>query len=282
MNKTVFSSVLQCFFCEYLINQKNVSHCTVLSYRDTFKEFIKYSADKLKKIPSNILIEDINAELILKFLDYLDCVRGNSTGTRNVRLAAIRSFIKYATYKYPEYLADFRAILAIPLKRYNKTLVGFLSREEVQCILKAPDLSTKSGRRDRILFMVMYNTGARVSELTAAKVVDVDFQRTRSIKLHGKGRKERIVPLWNDTLKLLKEWLKDASLTEKSPLFPNRAGDHMSRSGVEDRLKTCLKIAGEKCLSLQKRKISPHVFRNPTFYEIQTFCKKLQEICAFH
>ena len=264
MNSSEFPAILQNFFCEYLINQKNVSSCTVLSYRDTFRQLLNYAKSTLNKTPSDIIIADINAHLILNFLEHLETKRGNSIGTRNVRLAAIRSFVKYATLKMPNYLNDFKSILAIPKKRYNKTLVGFLTPEEVQAIIQSTNPSTRSGQRDRVLFSVLYNTGARVSEIIRLNVADVDIQRTKSVKLYGKGRKERTVPLWDETIILIKSWLKNTDLKENDPLFPNRTGTYMTRSGVESRLKECLKTAQKICPSLAKHKISPHTFRHTT------------------
>jgi site-specific recombinase XerD len=156
-------------------------------------------------------------------------------------------------------------ILNIPLKRYDRPQLGFLSREEIRGILDTPDVSTWSGRRDRVMFATLYNTGARVSELVSAKVGDLSYDNSSaSLLLHGKGRKERTVPLWKETARALRTWLREVAADAPSPLFPNMAGKFMTRSGVEYRLRSILASAGKRYPSLKNRRISPHTFRHTT------------------
>jgi site-specific recombinase XerD len=207
---------------------------------------------------------DLDSDLILDFLHYLEEKRGNTVQTRNARLAAIRSFMKYASLRDPRSLVNTERLLAIPLKRTEAHLVGYLSLEEINAILNAPDPSTWSGQRDRVMFATFYNTGARVSEICGLCLSDVDLDRSRSVKLHGKGRKERSIPLWKDTISKIRQWLTRIVSNASMPLFPNRKGERMTRSGVEDRLEKAVRAATVVCPSLEGRVISPHVLRHST------------------
>ncbi len=259
-----FPKIVHDFFCAYLINQKNVSHQTVASYRDTFRLLLQFIRRRRKKEPSELILRDLNTELILEFLQYLEGERGNTLQTRNARLAAIRSFMKYAALRDPASLVGAENLLAIPFKRTESRLVGYLSTEEIRAILDAPDPSTWSGQRDRVMFATFYNTGARVSEICGLRLRDVDLDRSRSVNLHGKGRKERSIPLWKDTIAQIRQWLGRINSGSSAPLFPNRKGEHMTRSGVEDRLDKAVSAATAICPSLAGRIISPHVVRHTT------------------
>ena len=160
-----FSTLIQDFFCQRLIAQQNVSPQTVASYRDTFRLFFQYTQDKMKKEPTSLQLTDMNAQLVLDFLDYLENERGNAQRSRNLRLAAIRSFMRYVSYQDVESLSTVRKVLAIPLKRFNRPSFTYLSPEEVEAIITSPDKTTFSGQRDYVMFMTLYNTGARVSEI---------------------------------------------------------------------------------------------------------------------
>jgi integrase/recombinase XerD len=155
-------------------------------------------------------------------------------------------------------------LLAIPMKRFDRPLLGFLDHPEVEAILNAPDQTTWSGCRDHAMFVVLYNTGARVSEVATMNVADVSLAHSRAVRIHGKGRKDRVVPLWKNTTDVLKRWLTKTSTAPEAPLFPNRHGQRLSRSGIEERLRTTLHRAAERCASLRKRKVSPHTFRHTT------------------
>jgi integrase/recombinase XerD len=259
-----FPKILQDFFCVYLLNQKNVSHQTVASYRETFRILLLFIRKHRCTEPSNLALLDLNTDLVLEFLHYLEAERGNRIQTRNARLAAIRSFMKYASLRDPRSLVNAESLLAIPLKRTVTRLVGYLSLDEMKAIMEAPDPSTWSGKRDRVMFATFYNTGARVSEICQLLVCDVDLDRSRSVKLHGKGRKERSIPLWKDTVSQIRQWLSCTDPSNSAPLFPNRRGKPMTRSGIEERLQKATAAATKACPSLTAHVVSPHVLRHTT------------------
>jgi site-specific recombinase XerD len=257
--------LVQDFFCKNLINQRNVSPRTVTAYRDTFRLLLQYASKQQGKQPVDLTLDDLNAATIAGFLDQLEKNRKNSIRTRNARLAAIRSFMNYAAYQEPAALPLIQRVLAIPLKRFHRPVLGFLSREEIEAILNAPDPSTWSGRRDRVLFATLYNTGARVSEIISLRVSDLTLDRSSSVRINGKGRKQRAVPLWKSTAARLKEWFQFIAQEPQSILFPNRFGKPLTSAGVEYRLKTALKKASRACSTLKgRRRISPHTIRHST------------------
>jgi len=208
MTAPTFPAVLQDYFGDYLLNQKNVSSRTVESYRDTFRLFLKHVQERTAKSPVSSTFSDLEADTVLAFLRHLEESRHNGVRTRNSRLAAIRSFMKYASLRVPDSLRGFESIMAIPMKRFERRILGFLTRGEVDAILNATDAGTWSGRRDRVMFTVFYNTGGRVSEIAGLNVADLDLERSSAVRLHGKGRKERVVPLWHGTAKQLRQWLE--------------------------------------------------------------------------
>ena len=258
------STLIQNFFCQRLITQRNASSQTVASYRDTFHLLFRYAQETMKKDPANLQFEDMNTDFVLKFLDHLEQRRGNSERTRNLRLAAIRSFMRYVSYRLPGSLSTIQEVLAIPLKRFNQPSLEFLRREEVEAIITAPDITTFSGHRDFVMFMTLYNTGARVSEIIRLRVSDVCLENKASVLIHGKGRKQRAVPLWSSTKRHLKRWLLQLKSDSHEPLFPSRGGRPLTRSGVEYRLRLAVKKSVEQFPSLEKRKISPHTLRHTT------------------
>jgi integrase/recombinase XerD len=257
-----FPALLQDFFQRRLIAERGVSAHTIASYRDTFELLLRYAQERTGRTPSAMRIEDIDAPLVLAFLDHLESERGNSPRTRNLRLTAIRSFMRHASLRAPDALPVAERVLAISSKRFDRPALEFLSREEVEALLEAPDRSTWSGRRDAVLLPVMYNSGARVSELVGLRVADVLLDRACALLLHGKGRKERVVPLWKDTAKQLRDWLGRIDGSPEAPVFPNRAGKPLTRSGVEQRLRVAIATASGRCHSLAGRRISPHTLRH--------------------
>lgn len=259
-----FASLIQDFFCKRLIQLQNVSTNTVASYRDTFRLLLHYIQRCKQKNPTDVVLADLDAPTVMGFLDDLEHSRGNVIRTRNVRLAALRSFMKYAVTCDPTAISIAQRILAIPMKRFDRPMLGYLTREEVTAIVNAPDLTTWSGRRDRALLTVLYNTGTRVSETIGLRRADVSLDRTRAVQVYGKGRKRRQVPLWKSTATLLAHWLSEIDPAAETPLFPNRHGRAMSRSGVEDRLDRAVVIAAGHCLSLAQKRVSPHTFRHTT------------------
>lgn len=262
-NRT-FPALLQEFFQRRLIQERGVSTHTIASYRDTFELLLRYVEQRTGRSPTALTLEDLDALTILSFLDHLETERGNSPRTRNLRLTAIRSFMRYASVRDPASLPVARRVLAISPKRFDRPALDFLSREEVQALLNAPDRTTWSGQRDAILLAVLYNTGARVSELIGLQFADVLLDRGSSLLLHGKGRKERIVPLWKSTAAQLRSWCARVDTSPGAPVFPNRTAGRLSRSGVEHRLRVSLQKAAERCPSLLGRRISPHTIRHTT------------------
>ncbi len=258
-----FGSLLQQFFVERLIQQRHASPCTIATYRDCFRLLLAFAEERLGKRPAKILLQDLNPTLILKFLDDLENRRKNSIRTRNARFAAIRAFLHYAAAREPSALALTQSVLAIPLKRFERPLIGFLSRDQIQAILDAPDQGTWSGRRDRAMLSTLYNTGARVSELIRLRTTDLSFEPSPAVRILGKGRKERQLPLWTSTARQLKRWLQAEKRDgPEQPLFPNRRGGSLTRTSVAERLKLAAQKAAGKYPELTQRRISPHLVRH--------------------
>lgn len=258
------SRFIQDFFCQRLIQQRHVSPQTVASYRDTFRLLLRYAERKLCQHVTKLGLTDLDTTLILSFLDYLENERHNNIRTRNARLAAIKSFLHYAELQEPTALPTIQRDLAIPMKRFEQPAINFLSAKEIEVIINTPDPNTWSGRRDRILLLCLYNTGARVSEIANLKCMDIDDQQCSALHLHGKGRKERIVPLWKHTSHILRQWLPQLNHHPHNPLFPNRFGKTITRSGVEKQLQAAVTEARKRCPSLMAKKISPHTIRHTT------------------
>lgn len=255
--------LLQKFFIERLMQQRHASACTIAAYRDCLRLLLAFAEQRLGKRPASLALQDLKPTFILEFLEHLEKHRHNSIRTRNARFAAIRAFMHYAGVKEPAALDIVQSVLAIPLKRFERPLVGFLSREQIQAIIDAPDPGTWSGRRDRVMFSTLYNTGARVSELTSLRIADVSLESSPAVRILGKGRKERQVPLWNSTARQIKRWLEEQRPTgSEQPLFPNRMGGRLTRTSVTERLHLAAEKAARKYPELSRRRISPHVVRH--------------------
>jgi integrase/recombinase XerD len=263
-NPAEFAALLQRFFTERLLQQRHASPRTIAAYRDTFRLLLKYAEREKGKSPTWLALIDFDAPLVVNFLAYLEFERHNTVRTRNARLATIRAFAHYVALQCPPALQLAQQIQAIPMKRFEKPLLGFLSREEIQALLAAPDGSTWCGQRDRLLLTLLYNTGARVSELIGINVADVTLTPTPSVRLHGKGRKQRTVPLWKETACKVRHWLLYANLKPEQPLVPTRMGLPMTRSNVAERIELAMGTAAKQCASLQSRKVSPHTLRHTT------------------
>ena len=259
---TALAPLLQQFFVERLQKQRQASPCTIRTYRDAFRLFLTFIEAKLHKRPTDLAIEDLSTKLILDFLDHLERHRKNSARSRNARFAALRSFIQFVGFKDPAALALTHGVLGIPMKRFDRPQVGFLSREHIEAIVAAPDISSWTGRRDRVLLATLYNTGARVSELIGAMVEDLNLSSSPCLRLQGKGRKERSIPLWTSTASQLRQWLREQSPTATSPLFPNRLGSKLSRTNVTERLQLAVRAATALHPELARRKVTPHIFRH--------------------
>jgi site-specific recombinase XerD len=246
------------------MQQQGVSPRTVEAYRDTFRLLLAYLPRQLRKPVTALALADLDAPTVLAFLDHLEDERGNGPRTRNARLATVRSFVQYAASRDPTAWPLARRVLAIPAKRFTRPLLGYLTRAEIQAVLNAPDATTWSGHRDRALFAVMYNTGGRVSEIAGLRRDDLTDGQARSLRIRGKGRKERLVPLWKQTSALVTQWLKRLGPAPDGPLFPNARGQPLSRSGIEDRLAVAVRAATASCPSLRGKAVSPHTIRHTT------------------
>jgi integrase/recombinase XerD len=259
-----FPALLHDFFQRRLVAERGASAHTIASYRDTFQLLLRYAEQRTGRTPSALTLGDLDAPLVLAFLDQLETGRGNTERTRNLRLTAIRSFMRYASLRDPASLPVAQRVLAISAKRFDRPVLNFLTREEVQALLDAPDRGTWSGHRDAVLFTVLYNTGARISEVTGLRIADVLLDRATALHLHGKGRKDRVIPLWKSTAAQLRAWLELINRSPGAPVFPNRSGNRLTRSGAEQRLQAAISKASQRCPSLAARPISPHTLRHTT------------------
>jgi integrase/recombinase XerD len=257
-----FPVLLQRFFVQRLMQQQHVTARTVTAYRDTFRLLLGFAHRQLGKRPSDVTLEDLNPTFILEFLRHLEVSRHNCARSRNARFAAIRSFMEYVSFEEPSALALAQSVLAIPMKRFEQPLVGFLSREHIEAILAAPDASTWTGQRDRVMLTALYNTGARVSELIGMRISDLTLEPTAWVRIRGKGRKERSVPLWPDTARELKRWLRQYPRAPEQPLFPSRCGGPLTRIGLTERLKLAVQGAAQRFPELAKRRVFPHLVRH--------------------
>ena len=211
------------YFCEYLVGQRDLSPRTIGAYRDTFRLLLQYLEDQHGIQPDALCVDDLDAPRVLAFLNHLQRERGNTARTRNARLAAIRSFLRHAAAADPLLLQIAQRVLAIPAKRFERTVVGYLTRKQMDALLEAPDAGTLAGQRDRVLLMLLYNTGMRVSELAALRIQDVSMGTCASVHILGKGRKHRSVPLWRRTAKLLRP---DSHWEFPIPLLPTPWWSH--------------------------------------------------------
>ncbi|MFM0327913.1 tyrosine-type recombinase/integrase [Caballeronia glebae] len=257
-----FPVLVQKFFMQRLQEQRHVSPRTVMAYRDSFRLLLAFAYQRLHKRPAEITIQDLGAPFVLEFLRHLEQDRRNAIRSRNARFAAIRSFMEYVSLEEPSALAVAQSVLAIPMKRFEQPIVGFVSRQHIEAILAAPNTSTWTGQRDHIMLATLYNTGARVSELLEMRGSDLVFGPTSWVRIHGKGRKERSVPLWPDTAKELRHWMRQYPRDLHEPLFPGRSGDSLTRVGFTERLKLAVQTASRQFPELAKNRISPHVIRH--------------------
>ncbi len=248
-----FPSLVQQFFTEYLVTQRAMSPHTVAAYRDALLLFLDFSRERLGKAPTELRLVDIEPELILAFLDYLEQQRNNTVRSRNLRLTALRAFLKFAARRDISSLHVIEQALGVPMKRFERPMLGFLTREEMLAVIGEPG-GTWTSQRDHLLLAMLYNTGARVSEIIAVRVADVVLDASACVHLHGKGRKQRAVPLWKSTLQEIRTWLRrHPTLSADAPLLPNRNGRAMTRSNVNQRLNIAVARAAEVHPSLAKR-----------------------------
>ena len=254
--------LLQRFFTQRLMQQRQASPHTISSYRDCFRQFLKFVQQRLRKPPSRLSFEEIDAPLIVAFLDQLEKRQGLSVRSRNLRLTAIHSFFRYAAYEAPAHSAQIQRVLAIPSKRFTRTLVQFLTRPEVDAMLAAPDQFTWSGRRDHAFLLVAVQTGLRLSEMTGLKRADLIVGAGAHLRVIGKGRKERCTPLAQSTLAVLKAWLREPQRGEGDVLFPSAQGERLSVHGVQYLLTKHRTTASKVCPSLKEKRVTVHRLRH--------------------
>ena len=259
-----FASLVQQFFTEYLVAQRALSPCTVACYRDAMMLFLGFAGRKLGKGPSALRLVDIQPDLILAFLDHLERERHNAVRSRNLRLTALRAFLKFAGRRDVSALHVVEQALAVPMKRSDTPMLGYLTREEMLAVLGQPG-SGWTSQRDHLLLAMLYNTGARVSEIIGVRVLDVVLEGAACVHLHGKGRKERSVPLWKSTVQEVRAWLRiNPRLRGDVALLPNRDGLAMTRCNVSQRLDLAVALAATRLPSLTKKRVSPHSLRHTT------------------
>jgi integrase/recombinase XerD len=253
--------LVQCFFAHYLVSQRNLSAHTRNGYRDTFRLLLSFLSKHVRRPIDQLTLDSLSPATVLAFLDYLEASRGNTARTRNVRLAAIRTFVRFVLGQAVgvDFIGIGHRILAIPQKKSPKPLLGFMTRKEIEAVLAATDPETHSGQRDRLLFTLLYNTGARIAEALQLRPQDL---LDRAVHLRGKGRKDRTVPVWPRTDRLLRQWCKTNDVATDQLIFTNRNGQPLSRDGVAFRLALSVRKAAVHCPTLNKRRITCHTFRH--------------------
>ena len=257
-----FSVLLQAFFTDWLMKQRNYSPNTIANYRDTFRLLIDFARKKLNRLPTALAVDDLDANFITRFLDHLERNRNNAPRSRNVRLAAIHSFFHYVALQEPAMGAIAQRVLAIPTKRFTRKPVDFLTRVEAEALLTAPDQGTWSGRRDRALMLLALQTGLRISELVGLRCQDIHLGSGAHVRCTGKGRKTRCVPLRKDSVQALQAWIKERAGPPTDSVFPNARGKPLSRDGVEYMLSKHLAVARQHCPSLNNKRVTAHVLRH--------------------
>jgi integrase/recombinase XerD len=260
--KANFSALVQGFFTGRLLRQRRASPHTVAGYRDTFRLLLQFAGARLGKVPSRLTLEDLDAAFIGDFLDHLEKERRNSARSRNTRLAAIHAFFQYVSFQEPAYAEQCRRILAIPSKRYERRLIEYLSKEEIDALVAAPDRTTWRGRRDHALLLVAIQTGLRVSELIGLQRKDVILGSGAHLRCYGKGRKERCTPLRQEAVAVLAKWLGERPAELATPVFPSSRGRALSRDAVERLVTRQQRTAERQCPSLKGKKVTPHVLRH--------------------
>lgn len=253
---------LTAFLRDYLPRDRACSAHTCDAYAYSFQLLLCFAAERHQVSPSALTLEQLDAPLVLAFLEHIETKRGNSARTRNARLAAIKTFAHFIEYRVPSAIEQVRCILAIPFKKTDEALVDYLNHEELQALLDAPDPTTRAGTRDRAMLHVCFAGGLRVSELVGLRIDDLQTYPRASIRVRGKGRRERILPLWKETAKVLRDWTAVRVHRGSPELFLNAQGAPMTRAGFEYILAKHVKTAAAVCPSIASKRVSPHVLRH--------------------
>jgi integrase/recombinase XerD len=259
---TLLAPTLEAFFTQHLAGQRQASPATIGSYRDTWRLFLGYALDNTGAAPARLDIAAVDAGLVSRFLTHLEQDRGNTARTRNARLAAIRSFFKFAALRHPEHAATIARVLAIPAKKHGRTSVSYLTAGEIKALLAAPDTGTWHGRRDHALLALAAQTGLRCSELTGLSRGDVQAGTGPTVRCHGKGRKNRVTPLTANVAAVIRVWLRGQGGIPGDPLFPTSTGRRLSSDAVEDLVERHAATAAAACPSIRDKHVTPHVLRH--------------------
>jgi len=265
---TTLAPLLEAFFSERLLRQRRVSPHTVAAYRDAFRLLLGFTEKHISKAPSTLLLADIDAPLVGAFLDHLEKERGNGVRTRNARLAAIHSFFRFAAGREPAHAGLIQRALAIPQKRFDRDLVAFLTTDEVDALLAAPDTTTRLGRRDHALLLLAIQTGLRLAEFTGLRVEDFVLGTGAHVRCHGKGRKERCTPLSRATARVLRTWIAECGSTGSDLVFRSLRRTRLSHDAVERLVAKYAHLAGKACSSITRKNVTPHVLRHTTAVQL--------------
>lgn len=260
--------LLESFFTQRLMAQRNASPHTIAAYRDTFSLLLKFAQKHLKREPSQLTLENLDATFIASFLDNLESARHCCPRSRNVRLAAIRSFFRYAAMEAPQHAGLIQRVLSIPRKRHVQPVIDFLTRQEITALLAAADRTTWLGRRDHAIILTAVQTGLRLSEITSLCRTDVVLKSGAHVRCTGKGRKERCTPLSKPAVAILGAWLKDAVTMQSPFLFPSLRGSRLSADAVQRLVARHVASAQKSCPSLAKKRVTPHVLRHSAAMEL--------------
>jgi len=264
MKPTSFPLLLHAFFHDWLVQQRNIARHTILSYRDSWRLFLRFVAARKSKSVAQLDLVELTATQVLAFLQHLEQERKVSIGTRNCRLAALRSFFGFLADREPLVSAQCAEVLRIPVKRAPQPAICYLEENEISAILAQPDRSTIEGQRDHVLLAVLYNTGARIQEALNLSPQAMRLQSPCQVRLIGKGGKERICPLWPETVELLQALLKRQPRGNAESIFVNRYGNPLGAAGVRFKLNQYVRAAAKSVTSLTSKRVSPHTFRHST------------------
>ena len=259
---TALAPLLQGFFTDRLVRQRGASPATIAAYRDTFRLLLTHLQQVTGTHPADLRLEDLDAPAITGFLDHLEHDRGNLARTRNTRLAAIRSFYRYASLREPAHAGQIARVLAIPQKRYDKAQITYLTKPEATALIAAPDRGRWEGRRDHVFLALAIHTGLRISELLSLRRADITLGAVAQVRCTGKGRKERAVPLTPTTAKVLRTWLREIPTGPDAAVFGTRAGRPLSRDAIEHRLAIHTATASTSCLTISGKHVTAHLLRH--------------------
>ena len=266
---TALAPLLQTFFTERLQTQRQASPHTIRAYKLTFSLLLRFARDRLGKAPSQLCLAELDASLIASFLHHLEVDRKCSARTRNARLAAIHSFFHYIAVLVPDHAHLVKRVLDIPHKRFERRLVDFLSRAEVEALLAAPDRRTRMGRRDHLLLLVAIQTGLRASELVNLRIAQTVADRHPHIRCMGKGRKERCVPLTRQVMRCIRTWLRERGGHPPDPLFPSSRGGTLSTDALEKIVAKHVATTAKTCPSIAEKRVSPHTLRHTAAMQLR-------------